>query len=193
MVDINEKSKNANKAYQDIDNDKILNSKLKALSPLDIMVLDTYLRENGDIHNTAKITGKEPKAIQNITLKIQSKQYLALNKNKVKHAFTKSKEARLEFLWKVAENGASLIYDKEGNEIMMSPAVSVAAVRAMNDMIEGSYAPKEITHKHTTETRSEQEIRDNIKKLNAEYAQLAVIEGVTEKQIQQTQALEGDA
>ena len=91
--------------------------------------------------------------------------------------FNVSKEDRLELLWMIAQGGAERITDKEGNMVFMNPAVSVAAVRTINEMLPGSLAPKEIEITHKQDNRSEQEIRDNIAKLNAEYQSLVAIDG----------------
>ena len=104
--------------------------------------------------------------------------------------FTVSKPERLELLWKIANQGIELIYDKEGNQVMSAPATSVSAVRTINEMLPGSLAPKEIDiNVKVEDKRTEQEIRDSIQALTAEYTKLASIEGVTEKDISKTRAL----
>ncbi|RKZ99017.1 MAG: hypothetical protein DRQ42_08375 [Gammaproteobacteria bacterium] len=91
--------------------------------------------------------------------------------------FDVSKADRMELLWIIAQGGAERITDKEGNMVFMNPAVSVSAIRTINEMLPGSLAPKEVEITHKVDNRSEQEIRDNIAKLNAEYQSLVAIDG----------------
>ena len=177
-----------------IDAEAILNPKNPNFTPKSKMIADAIIEFDSDYDRVIENTGCTPTELDNILLSAKSPAYIAagLAKKKVRTPFSVTKEARIEFLWNLAQEGATHIFDKEGNEVMMSPAVSVSAVRAMNDMIEGSYAPKEVAITHVSETRTEKEIRDNIKKLTQEYNSLAVIEGVTEKAIEQTRALPGE-
>lgn len=93
--------------------------------------------------------------------------------------FNVSKEDRMELLWLIAQGGAERITDKEGNMVFMNPAVSVSAIRTINEMLPGSLAPKEVEITHKQDIRTEQEIRESIAKLNKEYQSLVAIDGHT--------------
>lgn len=104
--------------------------------------------------------------------------------------FAVSKPERLELLWKIANQGIELIYDREGNQVMQSPATSVSAVRTINEMLPGSLATKELDiNVKIEDKRTELEIRESIQALTAEYTVLASLEGVTEKDVSKTRAL----
>lgn len=104
--------------------------------------------------------------------------------------FAVSKPERLELLWQIAKQGVELIYDKEGNEVMSNPATAVSAVRTINEMLPGSLAPKEVDiNVKIEDKRSEQEIRDSIVALTAEYTQLSAISGITERDVAKTREL----
>ncbi len=107
--------------------------------------------------------------------------------------FKVPKEARLELLWRIAEGGAERITDKEGNMVFMNPAVSVSAIRTINEMLPGSLAPKEVEITHKQDTRTEDEIKASIAKLQEEYQQLVAIDGTSillkEKDIKKSESL----
>jgi len=84
-----------------------------------------------------------------------------------------SKKAKLDLLWDLAQKGSKLIYDREGNEIVMNGALSVAAVRAINDMT-GDWAPKEARIEvDIKDNRSINEIKSSLDKLMNEYNTLS--------------------
>ena len=100
----------------------------------------------------------------------------------VDNTFQCTRDERLQLLWKVANDSAKLIYDKEGNEVLMNGAVSVSAVRAMNDMIDGSYATKETNVNIKIEDkRTEKEISDNIRKLTEQFSNMTTLEAEATK------------
>ena len=104
--------------------------------------------------------------------------------------FNVHKEDRLQLLWTIAQNGVNKIYDKEGNEVMSSPATSVSAIRTINEMLPGSLAPQQVdVNVKIEDKRNEQEIKDSILALTTEYTRLAALEGVNEKVIAKSEAL----
>jgi len=104
-----------------------------------------------------------------------------------KVVFTVAKQDRVRLLWKVANQGAEMIYDKEGNEVMSNPATTVSAIRTINDMLPGSLAPKELDVNVTVEDRrTEAEIADNISLLMQKYTAL---KDVTDEQVIESRAL----
>ena len=154
------------------------------------LVIDAMIKHDGDIYKVATEVGRQPHDVEAVMQYEGNRKRLCIRASKYKNAsFNSTKDSRLSFLWDVAQAGAERIYDKEGNHVMMNGAVAVSAVRAMNDMIAGSYAPKEVEITHTSDTRTESEIRANIKRLTAEYNNLAVIEGVAESDIAQVDSL----
>ena len=129
---------------------------------------------------------KSTRVVQAIAMRSRA---LARNAGKMPD-FAVSKPERLELLWKIANQGVELIYDKEGNQVMQSPATSVSAVRTINEMTVGSLAPKELdVNIKVEDKRNELELRASIEELTREYTKLAAIEGVTEKDVSKTRAL----
>ena len=124
---------------------------------------------------SAQRMGKQKRIQIEIARRVQQQgAQLFMNKQ-----FNVAKEDRLELLWMIAQGGAERITDKEGNMVFMNPAVSVSAIRTINEMLPGSLAPKEVEITHKQDTRSEQEIRENIARLNEEYQSLIAIDGNT--------------
>jgi len=84
-----------------------------------------------------------------------------------------SREEKLDMLWNLARKSSGMIYDKEGNEIIMNGAVAVSAVRTMNDMV-GDWAPKEANIKvDIKDDRSIEEVKASVAELMAEFTTLA--------------------
>jgi len=93
------------------------------------------------------------------------------------------KSSQIKLLWNIAQTAAGMIYDREGNEVLMNPAGAIAAVRTISDL-QGDFAPKE---QHVMvdvkDERSVEEIQANVKMLMAEYQQLAINAGATDSQV----------
>lgn len=170
-------------------------AKAEPLTALQELFIDSYFECDGKLPCVAKsisrsiqqvaTMNKSPRICQAIAMRNK-----VLTRNIKMPDFAVSKPERLALLWKIANQGVELIYDKEGNEVMQSPATSVSAVRTINEMVAGSLAPKELDISVKIEdTRSEQEIRDSILALTAEYSKLAAIEGVTERDVNKTREL----
>ena len=168
----------------------------KPLSPLQSLFIDAYWKHEGSL---ARVAETIQRSIQQCCAMMKSSRVqLELARGNHRKAvemvqrpdFVVTKAERIEILWQIAKEGASKIYDKEGNEVMMAPATSVSAVRTINDMVEGSLAPKqsEITVK-VEDNRTEAEVRASIAKLTAEYNALAVIDGVTDDDIDEVMSL----
>jgi len=102
--------------------------------------------------------------------------------------FDVSKDDRMELLWNIAQGGAERIIDKEGNAVFMNPGVSVSAIRTLNEMIPGSVAPTQVEITHKRETRTEAEVMQDIKSLQAEINGLALEGEYTAIDDTQTQA-----
>ena len=163
----------------------IYNTKAPAtpLTALQSEFVDAYFECGGKQPCIAKAMGKAEAQIYNLAR--VSKIRLEISRRSAEYArnmsadpdFRVSKSERLELLWRIAEGGAERITDKEGNMIMSAPAVSVSAIRTINDMVPGSLAPKEVEVTHKVDSRTEEEIRANITRLNKEYQSLIAIDG----------------
>lgn len=170
--------------------------KATPLTPLQESFVEAFFECDGNITCTAKRIGRTVEHASNLNKVSKVQMAIAMRTRKMAKNvgkmpdFRVSKPERLELLWKIANQGVELIYDKEGNQVMQSPATSVSAVRTINEMVAGSLAPKEVDiNVQVQDTRSEQEIRASIEKLTHEYNKLASIEGVTEKDISKTREL----
>lgn len=167
------------------------------LTPLQELFVDAYFECQGKLTCVAKKIDRTIQHVSQMNKSPRIQHRIALRNNVLTKSlstkmpdFRVSKPERLELLWKIANQGVELIYDKEGNQVMQSPATSVSAVRTINEMVAGSLAPKEVDiNVQVQDTRSEQEIRASIEKLTHEYNKLASIEGVTEKDISKTREL----
>ena len=165
------------------------------LSPLQILFVDAYQKHGANMIAVSEEIGRSREHCYSF-LK-STKVQMELSRRNKGHAIeilkdpnlVTTKTERIELLWQIAQDGASKIYDKEGNEVMMAPATSVSAIRSINEMVSGSLAPKEVEVTVKDDTRTEAEIRANILKLTAEYNSLAVIEGVSESDIQEAETL----
>ena len=159
------------------------------LTPLQNLIVDTYFEHDCNVNQTAIALNRDPANVKIVLNSIKVRKETALrSKHLMKQAvgkarFDVSKEDRVQLLWKIAQEGVEKTYDKEGNQVMASPATSVSAVRAINEMLPGSLAPKEVELTIQNDTRSEEEIRNNIAKLTKEYNSLVAIEGVTEQDV----------
>jgi len=171
-------------------------AKAEPLTALQELFVDAFFECDGKISQVAKkidrsvehaaSINRSPRVAQAIAMRSRS---VAKNVGKMPD-FHVSKPERLELLWQVATRGVELIYDKEGNEVMSNPATAVSAVRTINEMLPGSLAPKEVDISVKIEDkRSEQEIKDSIATLTAEFNALVAIEGVTECDIAKTREL----
>lgn len=176
--------------------DKLLNLKdydegvaiLEDLTPLRRTFVELYL-EHRDLDKVAKIMGRTPgwANMLRLTPKVNNAIEYRLkgvhDMPEVQRVPTRLDasttamdlvplEERVKLLWAIAQEGAGKIYDKEGNEIMMNPTVSVAAIKAITD-ISGEWAPKE-SHVDVAvrDTRTVSEIKDNVESLMAEYTVL---------------------
>jgi len=169
--------------------------KPKPLTALQSLYIDAFFEQAGNMTAVAKAISRSVEHAcslgksQRVQLAIAKRSRAMAVEVIERPDFIVTKAERIELLWSIAQKGASLIYDKEGNEVMSAPATSVSAVRTINDMVAGSLAPKEIEVTVKDDTRSEAEIRENIAKLTQEYESLAIIEGVTESDIEATRAL----
>jgi len=170
-----------NTIIRETDQDKLINGKCINATRL---LVSTYLDNKENILQTAKDLDRPINTCLTSLQSPQGSKLLQVERSKREIPdYEVSKSKRLQFLWRLAEGGAERIYDREGNHVMANPAVSISAVRAINDMTTGSYAPKEVEVTVKDDTRTEAEIRANITKLTEQYNSLAVIEGVTEKEI----------
>jgi len=155
----------------------------KPLTTHQARVLQTYYRKDKNVTATAKEIGmdrsnvyavlKNPKVqwhIANMELELEH-HYLGSND------FTVTKTDKMELLWKIAKAGAERGYDKQGNEVMLNPAVSVSAISQLNAM-QGHNAPTEVTV--TKVDKSEEELKESIARLKAEFEELMAIEGECE-------------
>lgn len=166
----------------------------KELTALQKLYVDAHFEHGGKTVEIAKAIGRTVEHASGMRKSPRIQKAIAFRQTDFARGikmpeFSVTRGERIELLWNLAQEGVRKIYDKEGNEVMMAPATAVSAVRTINDMVAGSLAPKEIEVTVKDDTRSEQEIRDNIAKLTAEYNSLAVIEGVTETDISETRAL----
>ena len=162
------------------------------LTAIQSQFVDAYFECEGKMPCVAKKMGKATAQVH--TISNVRKVKLALAQRSAEYArnmganpdFQVSKSERLELLWNIAKTGAERITDKEGNMIMAAPAVSVSAIRTINDMVPGSLAPKEVEVTHKVDNRTEEEIRENIARLNEEYQSLIAIDGeVLEAKVQE--------
>ena len=179
-----------------IDRDGIIyrSGKSEELTPLQVLYVKAHSEHGGSPKLIAESIGRSIPHVCSMAKSPSIQRAIALQnksdaRNLVMPEYSVSRGERIELLWNLAQRGVSLIYDKEGNEVMSAPATAVSAVRTINEMVAGSLAPKEIEVTVTDDTRSEQEIRDNIAKLTKEFNSLTAIEGVTEQEIQETRAL----
>ena len=171
------------------------NANTKPLSPLQTLYVEAFFKHQGVQTKIAEDIGRSRE--QCYAMQKSDRVRLAISRRNTEMAVdlvkdpsaVVTKTERIELLWQIAQDGASKIYDKEGNEVMMAPATSVSAIRSINEMISGSLAPKEVEVTVKNDTRTESEIRANILKLTAEYNSLAVIEGVSESDIQEAETL----
>ena len=169
-------------------------AEIKDLTPLQKMYVDAHFEYGGNKTKISENIGRSLQHICDLSTTPSVQKAIAFRQTDfargVKHPeFAVTRGERIELLWNLAKEGVSKIYDKEGNEIMSAPATAVSAIRTINEMVAGSLAPKEVEVTVKDDTRSEQEIRDNIAKLTAEFNSLTAIEGVTEKDIAETRAL----
>jgi hypothetical protein len=94
--------------------------------------------------------------------------------------FDITRSQKLELLWRIAETGTDMGFDKMGNSIMLNPQVSVAAIREMNLMVGDHEAQKtEVTV--TKVERTEAELVERIRTLRSEFESLVAIEGEVEE------------
>jgi len=171
-------------------------AKAQPLTALQSLFVDAFFECDGKISCVAKRIERSVEHASQINKVSKVQRAIAMRtRTMVRNVgkmpdFAISKPERLELLWRIANQGIELIYDKEGNQVMSAPATSVSAVRTINEMLPGSLAPKEVDiNVKVEDKRTEQEIRDSIQALTAEYTKLASIEGVTEKDISKTREL----
>lgn len=165
------------------------------LGPLQKKYVDSYVKHNGDLDAVSEDMMRPktwcysyPKTYAKIHRAIESRMTGIHGVKDMGMTFTEegtisnrpqdiasgisSLEDRVKLLWKVANRAAGFVYDKEGNEVMMNPNVSVAAVRAITD-ITGEWAPKESVQEiNVRDDRSVDEIRGNVEELLSEYQSL---------------------
>lgn len=175
-------------------NKVFLARKERKLTPLQIMYVDAYFDRKGNMGLIAADIERTLEHACNIGKSKHVQQHIAKRmKNGTVYnkgvEFIVSKPERIEILWGIAQKGVELIYDKEGNQVMSSPATSVSAVRTINEMVAGSLAPKEVEVTVKDDTRTEAEIRANIARLTKQYNELSVIEGVTDDDVAKTREL----
>lgn len=153
------------------------------LTDRDAQFVKVFFECNGDFVHVAekmgiksadevKRLGRSPKIQHEIMRQLKHRTNIAAEVD-VKR-FDVSKDDRMELLWSIAQGGAERIIDKEGNAIFMNPAVSVSAIRTLNEMIPGSIAPTQVEVTHKRETRTELEVMQDIKSLQAEINSLAL-------------------
>lgn len=171
------------------------------LTDRDTQFVKVFFECNGDFVHVAekmgiasadevKRLGRSPKIQHEIMRQLKHRTNLAAEVD-VKR-FDVSKDDRMELLWSIAQGGAERIIDKEGNAIFMNPAVSVSAIRTLNEMIPGSVAPTQVEITHKRETRTELEVMQDIRTLQAEINSLALegeYETLTDGSQSQTQSL----
>jgi MinD-like ATPase involved in chromosome partitioning or flagellar assembly len=139
-----------------------------------IKFAEAYMRHKGDmrlVHIDMSMT------YQNACMMLKTAVVKELidnaNDNSVNLERIASKAERIGLLWNVANQGAEMIYDEEGNEVMANPNVTVSAIRTMNDMMEGSLVTKKVDVKvEVTDNRTEQEVRASVQELTAEIQNL---------------------
>ena len=172
----------------------VLEDKVLDLIPMHRLFIDSYLKNNEDRKATAQDLQKSMTQIngylQNPTI-CKGIAYLKNGLNSVPNTqllksekdYKVEKSNQIKLLWDIAQTGAGLIYDREGNEILMNPASSIAAIRTISDL-QGDFAPKEqIVTLDVKDERSVEEIQANVKMLMAEYNQLALNSGTTDGQV----------
>ena len=170
----------------------------RTLTPLQNMYVEAYFKCDGNVVCIAEKIDRtrfhvyemaKAKIVQDkIDVELKRRGPLLPVKPKEKKViFNVAKQDRVRLLWKVANRGAELIYDKEGNEVMSNPATTVSAIRTINEMLPGSLAPKELDVNVTVEDRrTEAEIADNISVLMQKYSAL---KNVTDTQVIESRAL----
>lgn len=90
--------------------------------------------------------------------------------------FNITRSQKLELLWKIAETGADMGFDKMGNQIMLNPGVSVTAIREMNLMV-GDHEATKSEVQITKIDRTEAELVERIRMLRNEFENLVAIDG----------------
>jgi len=153
------------------------------LSPRQTEFVHHYVDQEEHVHRTAKAMGwksdtrvvemlKIPKVAA--VLYAQKMRVTELRAASTKFDITKSQ--KLELLWKIAETGADMGFDKMGNAIMLNPGVSVAAIREMNTMV-GDHEATKSEVVVTKIDRTESELIERIRMLRNEFENLVAIDG----------------
>lgn len=153
------------------------------LTDQDVQFVKVFFECNGDFvqvaekmgiktANEVKNKGRSPKIQHEIMRQLKHRTNLVAEVD-VKR-FDVTKDDRMELLWSIAQGGAERIIDKEGNAVFMNPGVSVSAIRTLNEMIPGSIAPTQVEITHKRETRTEAEVMNDIKSLQADINALAL-------------------
>ena len=165
--------------------------KICDLPPSQILFVETFLRLNGVLKNVAIEMGKTLPQVYGIASQpkiVNAINYMSNSVNAIpdvlpEEPYKVEMSSRLKLLWAIAQETSSKIYDKEGNEILMNPASSIAAIRTISDL-QGDFAPKEqFVTVDIKDDRSVEEIQNNIKMLMAEYQQLSLNGGATDNQV----------
>lgn len=89
--------------------------------------------------------------------------------------FNISKQERLQLLCLIAQAGAERDFDRQGNLVMLSPISAIAGIRKMNRMMGDNASQQIVEAVPEPETRSEEGIRENIKRLNHECEELTSV------------------
>ncbi len=155
----------------------------KDLSDRDEHFVKAFFECNGDFVCVAekvgiqtaeevKRVGKSPKIQHEIMRQLKHRTNVVAKVDM--RRFDVSKDDRMELLWEIAQGGAERIIDKEGNAVFMNPAVSVSAIRTLNEMIPGSIAPTQVEVTHKRETRNEAQVLADIRALQSEINDLAL-------------------
>ena len=178
---------------------------VEGLTMLQNLFVTNYINCGQDLSETGKMMGRTTQSTRSF-LASEKVQHAISNRLKVEPIAMRSslvakdevpfsqasKEQKLDMLWGLARKASELIYDKEGNEVIMNGAVAVSAVRTMNDMT-GDWAPKEqnITIDIKDE-RSISEVKSSIDTLMAEYVTLSGEVNSEVKAIENVQSLSVD-
>ena len=146
----------------------------RKLTELQARFCDSYLLCNKNMIATTKFIGISDKhgydilKSERVKLELASRcsksvngYYQVINTHRVSNGF------KLDLLWNVAQKGASLIFDRVGNQVLMNGASAVRSIRAMNAM-DGDSKPVPVVNVAVVDNRSVDEIHASIQNLYAE-------------------------
>ena len=112
----------------------------RVLTPLQKRFVEAYLPNGKNIAKTAAAINISTHHCYDILKSARVQLELARHVKsmcgymRVVNKYRISKSFRLEMLWNVAQECAGMVYDRQGNEVLMNPRAAVKAIRTMNDI-----------------------------------------------------------